>query len=245
MSNEPLDEIQWKSPEWIQQFGLFTGNVLDYFSESPFYDRTSNNQVLRMQFQFQPPPANMNPQTYFESKLKEMVGIEFIIAYVREPDFWIIRKQRRLNVETVISKNDYYIIGANVYQAPKIHDVISSRILSSVLSISKSIDTLNKMNTFSVQDQSALSSSANEFDDPGKTLATPNQHQTPQTNTPQLTTVGSVSYTTSSNEIQSAVFDNLLNGVISNDNSIYLEDIPLYGKGSTIEFLGLKSDPNV
>ena len=46
MSNEPLDEIQWKSPEWIQHFGLHSSNVLDYFAESPFYDRTSNNQVL-------------------------------------------------------------------------------------------------------------------------------------------------------------------------------------------------------
>ncbi|QEU59897.1 Med6 [Kluyveromyces lactis] len=52
MSLPPLDELQWKSPEWIQTFGLHTDNVLDYFSESPFFDKTSNNQVVKMQQQF-------------------------------------------------------------------------------------------------------------------------------------------------------------------------------------------------
>ncbi|KAL6949870.1 hypothetical protein ACO0QE_000534 [Hanseniaspora vineae] len=50
--NTQLDELQWKSPEWIQTFGLRTDNVLDYFAESPFFDKTSNNQVIRMQQQF-------------------------------------------------------------------------------------------------------------------------------------------------------------------------------------------------
>ncbi|CDO93177.1 unnamed protein product [Kluyveromyces dobzhanskii CBS 2104] len=52
MSLPPLDELQWRSPEWIQNFGLHTDNVLDYFSESPFFDKTSNNQVVKMQQQF-------------------------------------------------------------------------------------------------------------------------------------------------------------------------------------------------
>ncbi|CAH6723649.1 mediator of RNA polymerase II transcription subunit 6 [[Candida] jaroonii] len=149
--DQPLDEIQWKIPEWINQFGLHTGNVLDYFSESPFYDRTSNNQVIKMQFQFQPPPPNIQTPLeftkYFENKLIEMVGIEFIIAYVREPDFWIIRKQNRLNKENVQILNDYYIIGANIYQSPKIYDLLSSRLLNSTLSIKNSINLLNQLNS--------------------------------------------------------------------------------------------------
>lgn len=36
--------------EWIQAHGpLSTENVFDYFSTSMFYDKQSNNQVLRMQ----------------------------------------------------------------------------------------------------------------------------------------------------------------------------------------------------
>lgn len=43
------------------------------------------------------------------------------------------------------------------------------------------------------------------------------------------------------NEILNLAFDNLLNNVINSSNDdTYLEDIPLYGKGSTVESLGVK-----
>lgn len=123
----PLDELQWKSPEWIQAFGLRTDNVLEYFSQSPFFDRTSNNQVVKMQSQF-----NENLQLHsmnIENELKKMTGIEFIILHRREPDFWIIRKQNRLGPDKVESLSDYYIIGANVYMAPSVKDVVSTRLV--------------------------------------------------------------------------------------------------------------------
>lgn len=145
-----LDEIQWKNPEWIQQFGLHSINVLDYFSESPFYDRTSNNQVLKMQLQYQPPPNitnHMEYQKYFETKLSEMMGLEFIIAYTREPDFWIIRKQNRMDDKSVSILQDYYIIGANIYQAPKLYGLLSSRLLNSLLLIKKSIHVLDELDS--------------------------------------------------------------------------------------------------
>lgn len=156
MDYQSLDEIQWKNPEWINQFGLFTGNVLDYFSESPFYDRTSNNQVIKMQFQFQPPPPNITTPLeftkYFENKLMDMVGIEFVLAYIREPDFWIIRKQNRLSKDHVNILQDYYIIGANIYQSPKIYHLISSRLLNSTYLIKNSINLLNSLNEFKFDD---------------------------------------------------------------------------------------------
>ncbi len=125
--NTPLDELQWKSPEWIQAFGLRTDNVLEYFSQSPFFDRTSNNQVVKMQSQF-----NENIQLHslnIENELKKMTGIEFVILHRREPDFWIIRKQNRLGPEKVESLSDYYIIGANIYMAPNVKDVVSTRLV--------------------------------------------------------------------------------------------------------------------
>lgn len=264
MSSEPLDEIQWKSPEWIQQFGLHTGNVLDYFAESPFYDRTSNNQVLRMQFQFQQIPPNIHPQRYLQSKLTEMVGVEFVVAYVREPDFWIIRKQRRLDPNSVLTEQDYYIIGANVYQSPKIYDILSARMLSTTLSMKKSIDILNKMSNFSISDgghtfpsedlQSSISGGTQSSSRPSQNNVTTagyvntpmsNPGTVPQTTAgngePSLTIMSTVS--NMNNEILASAFDNVLSSVMmstNNDKSIYLDDIPLYGKGSTVEQLGLK-----
>lgn len=252
MSTEPLDEIQWKSPEWIQQFGLFTGNVLDYFAESPFYDRTSNNQVLRMQFQFQQIPPHIHPQKYLQSKLAEMVGTEFVIAFVREPNFWVIRRQRRLDASTTVTEQDYYIIGANVYQSPRIYDVLSARLLSSVLSMKKSLSLLNSMSSFSVSEGGHVYPS-----DLGEIA--PSKGVVPETPS-SVSNPGTVSKTTNAAltsgigpglsvaaEILAAAFDNLLGSVVANASSgksIYIDDVPLHGKGSTVELLGLKLNLN-
>lgn len=48
-------------------------------------------------------------------------------------------------------------------------------------------------------------------------------------------------------EVLATAFNNLLNSVMAsanNDKNIYLDDIPLYGKGSTVEQLGLKLNLN-
>ncbi|QQP52396.1 Mediator of RNA polymerase II transcription subunit 6 [Caligus rogercresseyi] len=52
MSEPKLDSplsISWHDSAWIPM--LNAGNVLDYFSErsNPFYDRTCNNEVIKMQ----------------------------------------------------------------------------------------------------------------------------------------------------------------------------------------------------
>ncbi|CUS23739.1 LAQU0S11e03158g1_1 [Lachancea quebecensis] len=170
MSAPQLDELQWKSPEWIQSFGLRTDNVLDYFAESPFFDRTSNNQVAKMQQQFaQPRPAGQvapsmsledpDPHrrsilsTYmvhalWEQELRKLKGVEYILAYVREPDFWVIRKQNRTGPTSVSPLQDYYIIGANVYQAPSVFKIVQSRLLSSNLHLSKALSSLRRMTDF-------------------------------------------------------------------------------------------------
>ncbi|WPK25090.1 hypothetical protein PUMCH_002392 [Australozyma saopauloensis] len=259
MSSSPLDEIQWKSPEWIQHFGLHSANVLDYFAESPFYDRTSNNQVLRMQLQFQPIPPNVHPQKYFQSRLTEMTGIEFVVAYTREPDFWVVRKQNRSSPEHAAPLNDYYIIGANVYQSPVIYDILSSRLLSSVLSMKKSLSLLNSMASFSIAEgghtyPDQTESSASQAS--GKPLSASMYTNTPtsisnpgtaaatagggETNMPSITGV------VANNEILSQAFDNLLGSILATgtEKSIYLDDIPLYGKGSTVEMLGVRLNLN-
>ncbi|KAI0460971.1 hypothetical protein LJB42_001300 [Komagataella kurtzmanii] len=151
MNNTPLDELQWKSPEWIQTFGLRTDNVLEYFSQSPFFDRSSNNQVLKMQSQFNEQfqiQLQQNPH-FLQQELKKMKGVEFIVAYTQEPNFWVIRKQFRKSPNEADALNDYYIIGANVYMAPVLNDVISSRLLSTTLALRKAMNTLHQMPKFS------------------------------------------------------------------------------------------------
>ncbi|XP_049596898.1 mediator of RNA polymerase II transcription subunit 6 isoform X2 [Syngnathus scovelli] len=108
---------------------LNPGNVLDYFSErsNPFYDRTCNNEVVKM-------------QRLSLDHLNQMVGVEYILLHAQEPILYIIRKQQRQSPTQVIPLADYYIIIGVVYQAPDLSTVISSRALSAVHGIQSAFD---------------------------------------------------------------------------------------------------------
>ncbi|KAL3234960.1 Mediator of RNA polymerase II transcription subunit 6 [Nakaseomyces bracarensis] len=203
--NTPLDELQWKSPEWIQAFGLRTENVLDYFAESPFFEKTANNHVIKMQRQFSQinnPPAGANGgasgsgdgeaegdndndglggvgrngsthggrgqdqefshldpirrsilakypmHAALEKELMKLRGVEYVLSSVREPDFWVIKKQSRTAATTTELIQAYYIIGANVYQSPSVFKVVQSRLLSCSYHISSTLSELQTMVEF-------------------------------------------------------------------------------------------------
>ncbi|XP_063703259.1 mediator of RNA polymerase II transcription subunit 6 [Culicoides brevitarsis] len=117
-AENPL-HISWHDSNWIPI--LNTQNVMDYFSEksNPFYERTCNNEVVRMQRQSM-------------DNLSNMIGVEYILLHVQEPILYVIRKQHRHSPESVTPLADYYIIAGIVYQAPNLENVFSSRILSTV-----------------------------------------------------------------------------------------------------------------
>ncbi|KAA8581862.1 hypothetical protein FQN60_008602 [Etheostoma spectabile] len=119
--------ISWVDSGWVPI--LNPGNVLDYFSErsNPFYDRTCNNEVVKM-------------QRLTLEHLNQMVGVEYILLHAQEPILYIIRKQQRQSPTQVIPLADYYIIVGVVYQAPDLGTVISSRALSAVHGIQSAFD---------------------------------------------------------------------------------------------------------
>ncbi|KAF3929556.1 hypothetical protein ABW19_dt0205816 [Dactylella cylindrospora] len=139
-ADPPLDEIQWRSPGFIQAFGpLHTNNVLTYFFNSPFFDRSSNNSSLYMQAQ-----TNFNLQhlihnrVQFEGRLKSMVGVEFVVAAEDPANLvWVIKKQMRRSPTDAQVLDVYFVIGENIYMAPSIHGVMKSRLLSATSAISK------------------------------------------------------------------------------------------------------------
>uniref|UniRef100_A0A667ZGT2 Mediator of RNA polymerase II transcription subunit 6 n=1 Tax=Myripristis murdjan TaxID=586833 RepID=A0A667ZGT2_9TELE len=119
--------ISWVDSGWVPI--LNPGNVLDYFSErsNPFYDRTCNNEVVKM-------------QRLTLEHLNQMVGVEYILLHAQEPILYIIRKQQRQSATQVIPLADYYIIAGVVYQAPDLGTVIGSRVLSAVHGIQSAFD---------------------------------------------------------------------------------------------------------
>uniref|UniRef100_A0A2K5J8X3 Mediator of RNA polymerase II transcription subunit 6 n=2 Tax=Colobus angolensis palliatus TaxID=336983 RepID=A0A2K5J8X3_COLAP len=119
--------ISWVDSSWIPI--LNSGSVLDYFSErsNPFYDRTCNNEVVKM-------------QRLTLEHLNQMVGIEYILLHAQEPILFIIRKQQRQSPSQVIPLADYYIIAGVIYQAPDLGSVINSRVLTAVHGIQSAFD---------------------------------------------------------------------------------------------------------
>lgn len=82
--------VSWHDSAWIPI--LEPSNVMAYFSESSnlFYDRTCNNEVIKMQ--------RASPE-----QLQNMTGIEYCLLHVQEPILYIIRKQHRHST-TQVSK---------------------------------------------------------------------------------------------------------------------------------------------
>uniref|UniRef100_A0A2K6G3J8 Mediator of RNA polymerase II transcription subunit 6 n=1 Tax=Propithecus coquereli TaxID=379532 RepID=A0A2K6G3J8_PROCO len=104
----------WVDSSWIPI--LNSGSILDYFSErsKPFYDRTCNNEVVKM-------------QRLTLELLNQMVEVEYILLHAQEPILFIISKQQQQCPAQVIPLADYYIIAGVIYQAPDLGSVINSR----------------------------------------------------------------------------------------------------------------------
>ncbi|KAK3749499.1 hypothetical protein QZH41_013478 [Actinostola sp. cb2023] len=111
--------VSWHDSAWIPI--LNPTNVLEYFSQrtNTFYDRTCNNEVVKMQ--------RLDP-----SALQSMSGIEYEVIHVQDPILFVIRKQHRHSGTQVTPISDYYILAGIVYQAPDLCSVINSRMLSAL-----------------------------------------------------------------------------------------------------------------
>lgn len=115
----------------------------------------------------------------FEAALRGMSGLEFVVAF-RPQDFygepqisqglWVIRKQNRRKVsageDEVAILNTYFVVGENIYQAPSLSNIVSSRMvcqahsfmpshadpfpaqLSVTLALSKLLDTSASLPTY-------------------------------------------------------------------------------------------------
>nr|CAG4635079.1 EOG090X0E0D [Alona affinis] len=104
-SKDNLLWISWHDSAWIPI--LNPANVMDYFQSNtnPFYDRTCNNEIVKMQ------RLNMD-------HLSNLTGLEYMLLHVQEPILYVIRKQHRHSPTVVTPLADFYIIAGVVYQAP-------------------------------------------------------------------------------------------------------------------------------
>ncbi|KAG2350679.1 MED6-domain-containing protein [Suillus weaverae] len=124
--------------EWIQANGPLTSeNVFDYFAMSMFYDKQSNNQVLRMQTMHTGVPILNESE-----ELKRFTGIEFALVHAQPPSLFIIHKRERLSPEEVRPLAAYFIMNNRIYRSPDVYDVLSNRLLTSLYALQSSLDIL-------------------------------------------------------------------------------------------------------
>ncbi|KAN0100853.1 MED6 mediator subfamily complex component domain containing protein [Tylopilus felleus] len=129
--------------EWIQAHGpLSTENVFDYFATSMFYDKQSNNQVLRMQTIHTGTPILNEAE-----ELRRFTGIEFALAHVSPdspPSLFIIHKRERFSPDQVRPLAAYFIINNRIYQSPDVYTLLSNRLLTSLNALQSSLDLLRR-----------------------------------------------------------------------------------------------------
>ncbi|XP_072031997.1 mediator of RNA polymerase II transcription subunit 6-like isoform X2 [Amphiura filiformis] len=104
-------------------------NVMEYFAErsNPFYDRTCNNEMVKMQ--------RLDPE-----QMKSMTGLEYRLLHVQEPILYVVRKLHRHSPTQETPIADYYIIAGVVYQAPDLCSVLNARMLTAVHNIQSAFD---------------------------------------------------------------------------------------------------------
>ncbi|KAI9512871.1 MED6-domain-containing protein [Russula earlei] len=126
--------------EWIQANGPLTAeNVFDYFASSMFYDKQSNNQVLRMQTMHTGMPISNEAE-----ELKRFTGVEFAVVHAQPPSLFVIHKRERLSPDETRPLQAYFIINNRIYQSPDMYTVLSNRLLTSLYSLESSLDILRK-----------------------------------------------------------------------------------------------------
>lgn len=162
-NQEPaLDEVVWRAPQLVQQMGgIHTNTIQPYFSQSPFFDQTSNNATISTQ-------AMYNPNLYyliqtreaFEGRLRSMQGLEFLVTHdpsendtKREHSgIWVIRKQNRRkrpgSEDEIMPISSYFVFGENVYMAPTISSILSSRLVSTCSSLTKFLSVASPLPLF-------------------------------------------------------------------------------------------------
>ncbi|KAM0680557.1 Mediator of RNA polymerase II transcription subunit 6 [Glugoides intestinalis] len=123
---------------FLAQCNLTIENVMVYFALSPFYDKSSLNEILKMQSQF----ANID----ISHKLTQLPGFYYTVDYSAHDLFIIVRKENRNNKTTITRV--YYCMCGHIYCAPTIKAISDSRTIDILQYLNKSLDKYEEMKTF-------------------------------------------------------------------------------------------------
>lgn len=125
MKEEPLTWVSFRDVTWLQHFALNEETVFTYLSLSQFYDRSCNNEILRMQTKF-----TTDSKTQMNDALLAMTGIEYALISSQAPDFFLLHKRQRTSPTQTFLLNVVVILKGTIYMAPSLYALLSYRISS-------------------------------------------------------------------------------------------------------------------
>jgi len=127
--------VCFKDSRWLELFPLNKDTVLTYFAISGFYDKTCNNEQIRM-------------QRLTMDKMLLMKGLEYKLEHTQEPFLYVIKKQKRESPNVAVPIAIYYIINGTIFQAPHIYSVLAARASVSLLYLQQSFSEVSKFQSF-------------------------------------------------------------------------------------------------
>lgn len=135
-----LLHICFRDVAWLQAFPLNHHTVLDYLALSPFWDKSSTNDMLKMQQRHVQDSSNLP----MAKQLEQMTaGVEFVVVgeYNSGTGSVItVLKRRRLRPgpapsATVLLAVIVVLSDGNAYLVPSLMDVVNSRLSGALQSI--------------------------------------------------------------------------------------------------------------
>jgi len=124
--------VSWEDKLWMQHHNRET--VMFYFAGSLFYDRTCNNERVKMQH----PGQHVAPDE-LERALERMTGVEYRLDHADEVaptalesahSLYVIHKQLRTGPPPLqpTVQCHYYVLDGVVYEVPSLRALLSSRV---------------------------------------------------------------------------------------------------------------------
>ncbi|OUM67760.1 hypothetical protein PIROE2DRAFT_19965 [Piromyces sp. E2] len=127
LTEQELTTVCFRDPQWLALNPLVMENVIEYFSYSQFYDKTCNNETIKMQSRF-----NQFDSVEMNKGLHDMTGIEYEVTLAMPPQLFVIVKQNRKSPTSASPVQYYYIINGTIYQAPNAYMLFANRIMTSL-----------------------------------------------------------------------------------------------------------------
>lgn len=126
--------------QWLESNPLVLETVMSYFSLSPFYDRSSLNEILKMQTQF----ANFLD---FSKKLTDLDGMKYIVDQ-KHDIFYIYKINKYRSNEKLL--DFYYIFYGVIYKGTTIDEIFETRMFNFLFYINESITRYLQRRKFNV-----------------------------------------------------------------------------------------------